>query len=269
MSSKKSSRPKIGLALGSGGSRGMAHIGVIKAFVENDISIDYIAGTSVGALVGGLYAAFNSTDKLDELVNELNYRDLAKIFFDPNLSFDALIRGNKATNYLSNLLGQINIENLLTPFSAVSTDIHSGQTHIFSHGSLVTAIRASISIPIVFSPFKFNESSFVDGGTSQPVPVATVKNMGADIVVAVNLYENLFPRPSSTGINLSLENILSSSVYLLLYHLSKANSAAADYTINPQGQNINPFDFILAKKLIDVGFQSALPIIKEIKSKLT
>ena len=246
---------KIGLALGGGGSRGLAHIGVIKCLEDNNIPIDYIAGTSAGALIGGFYSAWHNIARIEELVNNVNYQKMIEILFDP-LTVTGLIKGEKLTKFLQKNLGNLDIEKLSIPFCAVASDIISGKSHIFRSGDLVSAIRTSCSIPIVFSPIKTGSEILVDGGASMPVPVSAVKNMGADMVIAVNVYSGLFPNESSN---------MFTSMYLMLYHLAQANSSLADVIIKPHIPNVNPIDFVKAKNLIDLGYEATLKQIPEIK----
>lgn len=249
---------KIGLALGSGGSRGLAHIGVIKCLLENGIHIDYIAGTSAGSLVGGLFAAWNDISRVERIFQDVDYKTMIQILFDP-WSAEGLIKGEKFTKFIQDNLGDTNIQDLPIRFSAVATDSVTGHPHIFNSGSLSTAIRASCSLPVIFSPLKVNEEVLVDGGVSIPVPVSVVRDMGADIIIAVNVYNGLFPNHQP--------NILS-SMYSLLFNLAKADCLSADTVIEPNIHSINPIDFIGAKNLVDVGYKSTLEKIPEIK-KLT
>lgn len=246
---------KIGLALGSGGSRGLAHIGVIKCLEDNHIPIDYISGTSAGALIGGFYSAWHDINRIEEMVNNINYKKMVEILIDP-LTVTGLIKGEKLTKFLQQNLGNLKIEKLSIPFSAVATDIISGKSHIFNTGDLASAIRSSCSIPVIFSPVKKESEILVDGGASIPVPVSVVKNMGADIVIAVNVYNGLFPNQSP--------NVLT-SMYLMLYHLARANSATADVVIEPSIPEMNPIDFVKARNLIDFGYQATLIQIPKIK----
>ena len=246
---------KIGLALGSGGSRGLAHIGVLKCLLENNIKIDYLAGTSVGSLVGGLYAAWGDIGRLEQLFQNVDYKTVIQILLDP-FTTEGIIKGEKFVKFLEDNLGNQKIEDLKIPFVAVATDLTTGQPHLFNSGRLVDAIRASCSLPLVFSPFKIQNQNFIDGGTSIPVPVSVLKSMGADKTIAVNVYTNLFTDNKAN---------FASSLYALLFNLAQANSFLADVIVEPQLPNINPLDFINTKNLVDIGYQSTLPKISQIK----
>ena len=146
----KSKRPKIGLALGSGGSRGLAHIGVIKALEENNIPIDFIAGSSIGAMAGGFYAAGLSIKKMEEISLETNWRRMFSLV-DPHLK-QGLISGEKVKTFIEGYVDGKKIEDCKIPFVAVATDLKTGEIVILNKGEMAQAIRASISIPLVFKP---------------------------------------------------------------------------------------------------------------------
>jgi NTE family protein len=161
---------KIGLALGCGGARGLAHIGVIKTLVKNNIPIDYIAGSSIGALIGSLYAATLDILQVEKWFLELTYKDLIKVLLDPSLH-SGLIKGEKFINFLQSKIGVRKIEELKIPFRAVATDLFTGKAVVFKKGDLGLAIRSSCAVPFLFSPVISGDKCLVDGGISMPVPV--------------------------------------------------------------------------------------------------
>ena len=176
---------KIGLALGSGSARGWAHIGVVRALSEAGIHIDYIAGTSIGAMVGAVYASGN-IDTLEEVVLQLDWKQIA-YFFDVVLPKSGLIDGKKLSTFVRSHVNGINIEELPIPLCAVSTDLATGDEVIIQSGDIIDAVRASISVPGIFTPVKKNGAFLVDGGLVNPVPVSVARQMGADFVIAVDL----------------------------------------------------------------------------------
>ncbi|MBW2113821.1 MAG: patatin-like phospholipase family protein, partial [Deltaproteobacteria bacterium] len=183
---KKRKRPKkIGLALGSGSARGWAHIGVIEALNEAGIQIDYVAGTSVGAVVGAVYAS----GKIHSFENSILQFDWKKVvsFLDVVFPKSGLIDGNKIADFVRTHVEEKNIENLSLPFRAISTDLVTGNEVVFQEGDIIEAVRASISIPGIFTPLRKDEMTLVDGGLVNPVPVSVVMEMGADYVIAVDL----------------------------------------------------------------------------------
>ena len=181
----KNSKPmKVGLALGSGSSRGWAHIGIIKRLEELGIKPDIIAGTSVGSLVGAAYCSGKMLD-LENWLLSLKWQDVVS-FFD--ISFTGgLIKGNKLFNFFQSHFQDKNIEDLEIPYGAVATDLDSGQEIWMRDKSILSAVRASISLPGIFSPARRDGRWLVDGGMVNPVPVSLCRAMGAEFIIAVDL----------------------------------------------------------------------------------
>jgi NTE family protein len=175
----------VGLALGSGGARGWAHIGVIRALEAADISVDAIAGASIGALVGAVHAA-GELDALETLVRELTWREIVS-YFDVVFPTSGLLDGNRVYDLLSEHLQALKIEKARIPFCCVATDLSRGQEICLNQGRMVDAVRASISIPGIFTPFEKDGTLLGDGGIVNPVPVSVARRMGVEVVVAVNL----------------------------------------------------------------------------------
>ncbi len=182
---------KIGLALGSGGARGWAHIGAIRALQEAGIEIDYLAGTSIGAFVGGIHAV-NQLDELEAFVTEIDWKTIISLL-DVEFPTRGLLDGDKIYDLIYTHVLDCNLEETRIPFHCVATDLLTQKATVLKTGSMVDAIRASISIPGVFTPFNREERYFVDGGVVNPVPVDVVQAMGSDIVIAINLN---YPYPS-------------------------------------------------------------------------
>ncbi|MDT8363515.1 MAG: patatin-like phospholipase family protein [Nitrosomonas sp.] len=175
----------IGIALGSGSARGLAHIGVLRALQEHDIKIDLIAGSSIGALIGAVYADGN-LPMLESSFKALDWRKLTALL-DLTVPRSGLIEGNRVTTFIKNHLSHNKIEDLPLPFCAIATDILSAKKIILREGNLVDAIRASISVPGIFTPVQYGEKVLVDGGLIDPVPVSTLRKMGANYLIAVDL----------------------------------------------------------------------------------
>lgn len=176
---------KIGLALGGGAARGWAHIGVLKALHEAGIEPDIIAGTSIGAVVGGCYAA-GHLEKLEAFARELTPRRIFG-YLDINLAGTGLINGQKLCDRLDKHLGDQNIEDLPVKFTAVATEIGTGHEHWLSRGRLVDAVRASYALPGIFKPVRFGNRWLFDGALVNPIPVSVCRALGARYVIAVNL----------------------------------------------------------------------------------
>ena len=183
-------RPRIGLALGSGGARGWAHVGVLRRLQELNVPVDYVAGTSIGAIMGAVFAA-NRLDVLEDLSHHLDWRRVASLFVEVSFPRAGLLNGKRIQQLLQQIVHVQRIEDLAIPFAAVAANLHTGEPMIFRQGGVVDAIRASIAIPGIFVPAHHEGQYLVDGGTINPVPVDVVESMGADIVIAVDV--NLMP----------------------------------------------------------------------------
>lgn len=176
----------LGLALGSGGARGVAHVGFLQALEEEGIKPDFISGCSMGAVVGGCYASGMPVSKMRDIVLKLRKRDLIDLSPKP-ISQMSLLRSKKIRELLLAHLKVKNIEDFPVPFKCVATDLYSGTLHVFEKGEAALAIQASSTIPAVFRPVQFEDKLLVDGGCLCRVPVREVKSMGADVVVAVDV----------------------------------------------------------------------------------
>ena len=175
----------ISLVLGSGGARGLAHIGIIKWLVENDYQIKSISGCSIGALIGGIYAA-GKLDVFEEWVCGLSKVDIVSLL-DISWTSSGLLRGDKIINTLIGLLGDQIIEDLPLKYTAVASDIKNEKEVWINTGSLFEAIRASISLPLFFTPVERNGVQLIDGGVLNPVPIAPTFSDQSDFIIAVNL----------------------------------------------------------------------------------
>ena len=180
---------KVGLVLGSGSARGWAHIGVIQALAEAGIRIDYVAGTSIGAFVGAFYAA-GKVETLRNTILELNRKQVA-LFFDIVFPKSGLIDGKKIADSVREHISEKNIEDLSLPLCVICTDLNTGCEVNIQDGDIIEAIRASISVPGIFTPVKKNGAFLVDGGLVNPVPVNISRQMGADLVIAVDLNHDI------------------------------------------------------------------------------
>ncbi len=185
-------KKKIGLALGSGSARGWAHIGVIEALLSSGYEIEYVAGTSMGALVGAVFAA-GKLDRLKEIVLQLDWRQILG-FVDITLPRSGLIDGKKVSSFIRKYVHIEDISSLPVKFSAVSTNINTGHEVVICEGDVIEAVRASISVPGIFTPVVKDNAVLVDGGLVNPVPVNVVRDMGAEFVIAVNLNHDIIEK---------------------------------------------------------------------------
>ena len=184
---------KLGLALGTGSARGWAHIGMVKSLQDAGINIDMVCGTSIGAMIGSALAG-NFMSGLEKMALSLTWPDIIG-FMDLLFPRSGFIEGDRIITYFRNNFSDADIEDLVIPFGAVATDIMTGREIWLQEGSLMDAVRASISMPGIFTPCRHKEYLLVDGGLVNPVPVSLCRAMGADIVIAVNLNSDLVGLP--------------------------------------------------------------------------
>jgi NTE family protein len=177
---------KIGLALGSGGARGWAHIGVINAIAQCHIPINCVAGTSMGALVGAALAA-GKTDELHHVALVMDWKRLIYYFFELNFPRSGLIDGSRIVEFLKEHIVSVDIRKLSLPLAVIAADVMTGREVVISEGNVVEAVRASIAIPGMFTPVIMGNDILVDGGLVNPLPISVLRSMGADFVIAVDV----------------------------------------------------------------------------------
>lgn len=260
--------PKIGLALGSGGAKGLTHIGVIKTFEKHNIPIDFIAGTSIGAVIGAYYAANPNSQKLEELAFSFSQRKGFSLF-DPTFR-GGLIKGLKIEMIIDELLEGASFENLKIPCAIVATDFNTAEDVVITKGDIVKAVRASISVPGFFQPVLYENRLLADGGLSEPVPNEVVRNMGADIVIAVNL-DNAKMDSSTIDIP-SLSTIPMRSINILRHHLALESTKTADIVVTPNVYQVGLigwnyfFDQTKIKALIQEGEEAAMQVLSQLQN---
>lgn len=190
-------RKRIGLALGSGGARGWAHIGVLNALAEADIQVEAVAGTSMGSLVGAAFAS-GKIDALDHVARHLDWRQVLSMMLEFSLPRTGLIDGARIVRFVQDHVMATEIENLPMPFAAVATDIQTGDEIVLQDGNVAEAVRASIAIPGLFTPLVRNDLVLVDGGLVNPLPVDVTRNLGADFIIGVDITRSPLSRTPST-----------------------------------------------------------------------
>jgi NTE family protein len=275
MDSTDAPRKKIGLALSGGAARGLAHVGVIEVLHKEAIPIDMIAGTSAGAVMGAIYAWNQDTDKMKEYALDTKWKKLAPLI-DPSFPRTGFIKGRKIKNLLSTFIGgNIKFSDLKIPFACVATDIDTGEEIVINKGSVPEALRASISIPGIFTLVKHEGRYLVDGGLTTPVPVELVKQMGADFIIAVNVNPDVVGRMSNTSLRRmearkepNIFQVMMQSIYITTYSLARNNLENADIVIEPRVAHIGAGDFQKAREFIDLGTQAAKSAIPKIKEKI-
>jgi len=177
---------KVGLVFSSGGARGAAHVGVLKVLEENGIIPDVIAGTSMGAEIGGAYAAGVPLDEMESHWRSASFGRAFRMLL-PTIPWSGWSSGREIVRFLQHLLGDCRIESLPKPYAAIATDLEEGCAVPITHGSLVDAIRASLSVPGLFTPVWIDGQLLVDGGVSNPLPVDVARRLGAEVVIAVDV----------------------------------------------------------------------------------
>lgn len=256
----KGSRKKIGLALGGGASKGLAHIGVLKALEDAEIPIDFIAGTSMGAIVGGWYALDGDIEAMERVVSGLKKREKKLLVEIIRRKGRPLLRDETLLEMVGNYFGGKKISDCKIPFRAVATDIKDGNQVVISKGSIKDAVMASSAIPVVFDPVEADGKVLIDGGFVNPVPADVVREMGADIVIAVDVSNYWFDVSAFPAGSLNLRNLQSifhAMVSVLGYQLSKEILKKADMVIRPPVLGYRWFDFREAEDIISAGYRTA------------
>ncbi len=179
---------KVGLALSSGSARGEAHVGVIKAIIDNGVPVDMIAGASAGAIVGAYFATHGNVDGLEKTIYEASPKEMRNMMsLGLAIKFKGFIGEKKSLKWLKDLIGGVYFSELKIPLAIIATDMNGGEEVVITKGSVLEAVRASIAMPVLFTPTKSQGRFLVDGGFANPLPVDVVKNMGATFVIASNV----------------------------------------------------------------------------------
>ncbi len=245
---------KIGLALGGGSARGYAHVGIIKALERHSIHPDYVAGCSMGALIGALYASGIHINRLEELAINVT----PKQWMDLTISRKGIMSGKKLESIITTLTGGQNIEDMPIPFAAIAADVVSYKPYIFTKGPVSTAVRASTAIPAVFEPVYLNDKILVDGGFVDIVPADMLTEMGAGYTIAVDVgFSSVTYRPTN------MVDILLLSIDTLQKQLKQLKKIKADVIIRPDLSGIRPNQFDRAKDCIEIGEDAAEKILSQ------
>ncbi len=231
---------KIALVLSSGAARGLAHIGVIKALQEKKTPINIIVGTSIGALIAACLAKNGSIVELEKMVLETDLKHLLKLAdFNMALLLKGFVRGENVKEFLKRIISDIEFKDLAIPLAVVATDANTGEAVIIKEGSVIEAVRASISLPVVFTPVKLGDRFLIDGGIVNPVPVDVAKDMGAGFIIASNVIRNYRPHESKRKKQSELSEKSSSKKQSLF-------SKGLDKFIKDNAEKFNNFNEYLA-----------------------
>ncbi|MBT2649725.1 patatin-like phospholipase family protein [Bacillus sp. ISL-34] len=253
------SEPKVGLALGSGGARGFAHIGVIKVLQQEGIPIDMIAGSSMGAMVAAFYGAGSDIERLYKLSRAFK----RKYYLDFTIPKMGFISGKRTKDLIRVFTYGKKFEELDIPVAVVATDIKTGEKVIFQEGPIAPAVRASISIPGIFIPEKIGNRLLVDGGVVDRVPVSVVKDMGADIIIGVDVAHV----KQDMEIN-SIYDVIMQSLDILQMELVKSREFASDIMIRPRVEKYSSKSFTNVQEIISIGEEAARGKIDQIKQSI-
>ncbi|MGI6576259.1 MAG: patatin-like phospholipase family protein [bacterium] len=256
-------RPKVGLALSAGALRGFCHLGVLQVLDAEGIPVDYIAGSSIGALIGAFYAAGFDMSFLSRIAKHLRLRHIV----DPTFPRQGFLLGQKINDFLRLFFRDTTFEQLKVPLAVVATDLRYGKEVVFKEGSVIDAIRASIAIPGIFAPVYQNDQVLVDGGLVNRVPVSIVREMGADIVIAVKI--NL---PVTAQRLRNVADIIMQSFDLMQVQVMEHKMLAADIIIEPNVAGYSRTGFEHVEQCVEAGIVATrikLPLFKSLCTKYT
>jgi NTE family protein len=244
---------KVGLALGGGAVLGAAHIGVLKALEEKGIRADYVSGTSVGSYIGALYAFGMPWNKIDAIARDLKWLDVSRI----SISQYGLLSNSKLGDLIEENLGDVTFEQSPVPFAVVATDISNGEEVVLRKGSVAQAVMASTCIPGVVVPVEIEGRLLVDGGVVENVPIAPLKRMGADLIIAVDLNSGRrVEKPQN------IIDVLLRSFHFLRKSATRLQTGEADILILPDLTDFNMYDMDQAGDLFDAGYNEAVKMLK-------
>ncbi|MDZ7722558.1 MAG: patatin-like phospholipase family protein [candidate division KSB1 bacterium] len=246
---------KIGLALGGGAVLGAAHIGVLKALKEHDISISYVSGTSIGAFVSAFVAFQKTWEEVEEITKDLNWLDISGI----SLSKFGLLANKKLGELITDHVGDVNFEDAKIPVAMMATDITSGDKVVLNKGNLAQAVMASTCIPGIFVPVEIENKLLVDGGIVENVPITPLEDMGAQVTIGVDLNaEHLYKKPEN------IIEVMLRSFDFLIKTATELQTAKADILIKPDLSDFNMVDIEQADDLIKVGYKEATKILQKV-----
>lgn len=252
--------PRIGLALGGGAARGFAHIGVIQVLEEQGIRPDLVVGTSAGSLVAALYASGKSGVEMGSLAQTMDESGLTDWSFPSR----GLIRGEALARYVRAQTGGLTIEQMKLPLGIVATDLADGQPILFQRGDAGVAVRASSAVPAVFQPVKIGAREYVDGGLVSPVPVRFARQMGAELVIAVDISSP----PDGNGTGDALHMLLQTFA-IMGRSINRLELKDADVVMRPVLAGVSSADFTARVKAIQAGREAALATLPQLRQRVT
>lgn len=253
--------PRIGLALGGGAARGFAHVGVIEVLEEAGIKPDLVVGTSAGSVVASLYASGRTGAQLQAAA--LNMDEAAFADWILPLFNRGVLRGEALARYVDTQVGHRLIENMALPLGIVATDLNSGQGVLFRRGDTGTAVRASSAVPAVFLPVKIGTREYVDGGLVSPVPVRYAREMGAEVVVAVDISSAPEGNPSGDPLQ-----ILMQTFSIMGKSINRWELKDADVVVRPALAGMSSADFTGKRRAIEAGRAAMLAALPQLRAAI-
>ena len=251
--------PRVALALGGGAARGFAHIGVIEVLEENGIHPDIVTGTSAGSLVAALYAYGRTGKELESIAINMDESALTDWSFPGR----GLIRGEALAHYIRESTGNKPLEQMKIPLGIVATDLDTGKPILFRRGDVGMAVRASSAVPAVFQPVKIGAHEYVDGGLTSPVPVRSAREMGADVIIAVDISQLPDGGDTSNALHMLLQTFS-----IMGRSINELELKEAEIVLHPKLPGVAGTDFSVRKKNIEAGREAALAMLPAIKAKV-
>ena len=251
--------PRIGLALGGGAARGFAHIGVLQVLEEQGIKPDLVVGTSAGSLVAALYAAGKSPTELQSMAMSLDESSITDWVF-PGRS---LLKGEALARFIRAQTAGKQIENMRLPLGIVAADLQSGAPILFRKGDPGTAVRASSAVPAVFEPVSINGREYIDGGAVSPIPARFARQMGAEVVIAVDISAIPQGQPTKRAVDILLQTF-----NIMGHAISQHELVEADVVMRPKLEGIGSADFSSRRLSILAGREAALMVLPQLKEKI-
>ena len=244
---------EIGLALGGGAVLGAAHVGVLRAIDDADISISHLSGTSIGAFVAAFYAFGKKCDEIQDIASQLDWMDITSI----SLSRYGLLTNDKFGSLLVDHIGDKNIEDARIPLAFVATDAASGEKVVLKEGNVAEAVMASTCIPGIFQPIEINDRMLVDGGIVENVPLSTLRDLGAEYTIGVDLNaKHSYEKPSN------ILDVILNSFHFVMMQSSKLQTKQADLLITPDLSKFSRSDIRQVGELMEAGYRDGTKALK-------
>jgi NTE family protein len=255
--------PRVALVLGGGSAKGFAHVGVIRVLEQEKIPIHMIIGSSVGSLIGGMYASNLDSFQLEWTAFKIDRSDI--LDFSVVYSKFGPVQGARLEAFVEQAVAAKKVEDTKIPFYPIATDLNTGETVVLAKGSMARAIRASSAIPGIFVPVAFGNRTLVDGGVTDNLPCDIARAKGADIVIAVNIIKDVKDNDIT-----SLIDVIAQSANIMMHESTKTKLPYADVVIEPNTRNVGMFDFSQKKLLMEEGIKAArlaVPKIRELMAR--